>query len=76
MTTQALGPIERTYHRYGFPKFTINTLIDESKSQAKIDEYKEQKARSDAQLAQQAVEAIQKQNENDNKSQRKRNSYC
>lgn len=63
LTTQALGPIERTYHRYGFPKFTINTLIDESKSQAKIDEYKEQKARSDAQLAQQTVEAIQKQNE-------------
>ena len=44
LTTQALGPIERTYHRYGFPKFTINTLIDESKSQAKIDEYKEQKS--------------------------------
>lgn len=35
LTTQALGPIESTYQRYGFPKFTINTLIDETKSQEK-----------------------------------------
>lgn len=63
LTEQALGPIEQTYQKLGFPKFTITTLVDESHSQEKIAEFKEKKALSDAQLAQQAVEAIQKQNE-------------
>ncbi|KLD60426.1 hypothetical protein WP50_10505 [Lactiplantibacillus plantarum] len=25
---QALGPIESTYHRLGFPKFSVHTMID------------------------------------------------
>ena len=61
LTNQALGPIEEEYHNVGFPKMTFSTVIDDSKSQAKIDEFKERKARSDAELAQKAMAAIQKQ---------------
>ncbi|KRN05375.1 DNA polymerase III PolC [Liquorilactobacillus sucicola DSM 21376 = JCM 15457] len=62
LTTQALGPIEQEYQKLGFPSFSIQTLIDASKSQKKINEFKERKAKSDAELAQKAVEAIKKQN--------------
>ena len=63
LTNQALGPIESTYHRLGFPKFSVHTMIDESASQAKIKEFHEQKARSDQALAQKAEAAIKKANE-------------
>ncbi|MTV81287.1 PolC-type DNA polymerase III [Secundilactobacillus folii] len=58
MVNQALGPIENRYEMYGFPKFSIHTMVDETASQAKIQEFKQQKAQNDAQLAQKAVAAI------------------
>ncbi|MEW2893297.1 hypothetical protein AB1A55_16150, partial [Lactiplantibacillus plantarum] len=63
LTNQALEPIESTYHRLGFPKFSVHTRIDESASQAKIKEFHEQKAKSDQALAQKAEAAIKKANE-------------
>lgn len=63
LVNQALGPIEDTYRKVGFPPQNITTLVDESASQDKIDEYKEKKAKSDAELAQKAIQAIQKQNQ-------------
>ena len=64
LVTQALGPIEETYRRIGFPERNITTLVDETASQDKITEYKEKKAKNDAQLAQKALLAIQRQNQN------------
>ncbi|MCH5461257.1 PolC-type DNA polymerase III [Lactobacillus sp. LC28-10] len=58
LVDQALGPIEDSYQSVGFPKFAIHTMIDESASQAKIQEFKQKKAQSDAELAQKAVAAI------------------
>ncbi|MFT8668332.1 MAG: PolC-type DNA polymerase III [Liquorilactobacillus hordei] len=63
LVNQALGPIEETYRQVGFPKFAIHTIIDESKSQKKIAEFKAQKAKDDEQLAQKAIQAIQQQNQ-------------
>lgn len=68
LTTQALGPIERTYREVGFPKFSIQTLIDESKSQEMIESIKKRKELDDAELAKKAIEAIQKQNEQKKKT--------
>ncbi|USS85429.1 PolC-type DNA polymerase III [Fructilactobacillus myrtifloralis] len=62
MTNKALGPIEATYQRVGFPKFTINTMVDESASQAKIAELKAEKKERDEKLAQQARAAMEKSN--------------
>lgn len=72
LTSQALGPIEDEYSKVGFPKLTFSTLIDDSKSQAKINEFKEKKAKSDAELAQRAMKAIKKQSEK-RKSKQKEN---
>jgi len=63
LSNQALGPIEDTYRNAGFPKFNIHVMIDESKSQAKIDEFKARQEKTDAQLAQQAAAAIEKANQ-------------
>ncbi|KRL04274.1 PolC-type DNA polymerase III [Liquorilactobacillus oeni] len=63
LVSQALGPIEETYQKAGFPKFAIHTLVDESQTQQKIAEFKQEKAKSDAKLAQKAVEAIKQQNQ-------------
>lgn len=63
LSNQALGPIESAYRRAGFPKFNIHVMIDESKSQAKIDEFKARQEKTDAQLAQQAAAAIEKANQ-------------
>ena len=63
LVTQALGPLEDTYRKVGFPSQNITTLVDESASQDKIAEYKEKKAKNDAELAQKAIQAIQKQNQ-------------
>src|SRR5699024_10343388 len=52
-----------TYRRAGFPKFNIHVMVDESKSQAKIDEFKARQEKTDAQLAQQAAAAIEKANQ-------------
>ena len=38
----------------GIPKMTFATIVDDSKSQEKINEFKERKAKSDADLAQKA----------------------
>lgn len=61
LVNQALSPIEEGYHNVGFPKMNFTTIIDDSKSQAKINEFKERKAKNDAELTQKAMEAIQKQ---------------
>ena len=71
LTTKALGPIEEEYQRLGFPKMTFATIVDDSKSQEKINEFKERKAKSDAELAQKAMAAIQKQNEKRKKAAQK-----
>jgi len=63
LTNQALGPLEATYRDAGFPKFNIKVMVDESKSQAKIDEFKARQEKNDAQLAQQAAAAIEKANQ-------------
>lgn len=62
LKNEALGKIEATYQNLGFPKFNLNVLLDETKSQAKIEEFKQKQALSDAELTKRAVEAIQKQN--------------
>lgn len=63
LVNQALGPIETQYQQYGFPQFSIHTMVDETASQQKIQEFKQQRAQSDAELAQKAVAAIKKANE-------------
>ncbi|ANZ63504.1 PolC-type DNA polymerase III [Secundilactobacillus paracollinoides] len=63
LVNQALGPIETQYQQYGFPRFSIHTMVDETASQQKIQEFKQQRAQSDAELAQKAVAAIKKANE-------------
>ena len=50
---------------------TFATIVDDSKSQEKINEFKERKAKSDAELAQKAMAAIQKQNEKRKKAAQK-----
>ncbi|GAA3603986.1 DNA polymerase III subunit alpha [Secundilactobacillus similis DSM 23365 = JCM 2765] len=63
LVNQALGPIENQYTTYGFPKFSIHTMVDESASQQKINEFKQQKAQHDAEMAQKAVAALKVANE-------------
>ena len=63
LTSTALGPIESTYKQYGFPEFSIHTIVDESDSQSMIKELKAKKEKSDAALAQKASQAILKQTE-------------
>ncbi|ETY74107.1 PolC-type DNA polymerase III [Lactiplantibacillus fabifermentans] len=63
LNNTALGPIESTYQALGFPKFSVHTMIDESASQAKIEEFHAQKAKSDQELAKRAEAAIKKANE-------------
>lgn len=63
LVNQALGPIEAGYCQLGFPKFAIHTMIDQSKSQEKIEQFKQQQEKSDEQLAQKALAAIQQQNQ-------------
>ena len=50
---------------------TFATIVDDSKSQEKINEFKERKAKSDAELAQKAMAAIQKQSEKRKKAAKK-----
>ncbi len=35
LVNQALGPIETQYQQYGFPQFSIHTMVDETASQQK-----------------------------------------
>lgn len=59
MVNQASGPIEDLYQRVGFPKFNIHTIIDESASEAQIQELKAQQEIQDAKLAAKAAKQIQ-----------------
>ncbi len=45
MTNTALGPIEDTFQRAGFPNFTIHTIVDESSSQQNIQALKRKRSR-------------------------------
>ncbi|KRK58738.1 PolC-type DNA polymerase III [Fructilactobacillus fructivorans] len=56
---KALGPIEATYQKIGFPKFSIHTMVDATSSQAKIDDLKKKKQQRDVELAQKAMKAMQ-----------------
>ena len=69
LTTTALGPIESSYQQYGFPEFSIHTIVDESDSQSMIEELKAKKEKNDAILAQKASQAILKQDEKRQKKQ-------
>ncbi|MEJ6400724.1 PolC-type DNA polymerase III [Nicoliella lavandulae] len=63
LVNSALGPIEDTYHRCGFPEFNIHTFVDQNETQAKIQEFKNNKAENDAKIAQKAINAIKAANE-------------
>jgi len=58
MTNTALGPIEDTFQRAGFPNFTIHTIVDESSSQQNIQALKKKNEAANAQLVKKANEAI------------------
>ena len=68
LTGQALGPIESKYVEVGFPKFSIHTMVDETASQAKIQEFKQQKEKKDSELAKKAAIAIEQANQKRSKS--------
>lgn len=68
LVNQALGPIEAGYQDLGFPKFVIHTMVDQSKSQQKIEEFKQRQEKSDEALAQKALAAIQQQSQQKKKS--------
>ena len=55
LTQKGLELIERTYQDLGFPHFRIKTYIDESASQAKINELKAKHEEADAKLAAKAM---------------------
>ncbi len=71
---QALGPIEEAYQRVGFPRFSIKTLVDQTKSQEKIQQLRSEKAKNDQELARRAMEAIKKQNQQHQKAAKPQNS--
>lgn len=56
LVNQALGPIEEAYQRVGFPRFSIKTLVDQTKSQEKIQQLRSEKAKNDQELARRAME--------------------
>ncbi|MCT6822473.1 MAG: PolC-type DNA polymerase III [Apilactobacillus sp.] len=56
---QALGAIEANYQNLGFPEFHINVFIDETASQERIKQFKIEREKKDAELAQRAMKAIQ-----------------
>ncbi|ANZ58103.1 PolC-type DNA polymerase III [Fructilactobacillus lindneri] len=62
MTNKALGPIEETYQKVGFPQFSIHTMVDETESQAQIQHLKAEKKERDEKLAKQARESMNKAN--------------
>ncbi|MHA8263073.1 PolC-type DNA polymerase III [Lactobacillaceae bacterium Melli_B3] len=63
LVNSALGPIEEEYQHCGFPAFTIHTFVDQSESQAKIQEFKDQKEQNDAEIAKKAIDAIKQANQ-------------
>ena len=74
LVNQALGPIEEAYQRVGFPRFSIKTLVDQTKSQEKIQQLRSEKAKNDQELARRAMEAIKKQNQQHQKAPKPQNS--
>lgn len=67
LVNQALGPIEESYQRVGFPKFGIHTMIDESASEAQIQALKAERAKKDAELAAKAAAQIKASNRQQSK---------
>ena len=62
MNNKAIEPILSTYQKAGFPKFTINTMVDETESQERIKELKAAKKERDEKLAKKAQVAAAKAN--------------
>lgn len=57
--TKLLGKIEEGYQQVGFPAFHIHTLVDQSASQAKIEELKAKQQKADEELVKQARAQIE-----------------
>ena len=62
MNNKAIEPILSAYQKAGFPKFTINTMVDETESQERIKELKAAKKERDEKLAKKAQVAAAKAN--------------
>lgn len=71
LTQKALSPIEQAYQDLGFPRFKLHPFIDQSASQAKIEELKAKHEKDDAALAAKAAALIKK-NEAEKASQKKK----
>ena len=62
LTKKALTTIEAQYQLVGFPRFKIHPFVDQSASQAKIQELREKHEAADAALAAKAMAQIKKKN--------------
>ncbi len=60
LAQKALDKIEKSYQELGFPKFKIHPFVDQSASQAKIEELKAKHEKADAALAAKAAARIKK----------------
>ncbi len=60
LAQKALDTIENSYQELGFPKFRIHPFVDQSASQAKIEELKAKHEKADAALAAKAAARIKK----------------
>ena len=60
LAQKALDKIEKAYQELGFPKFRIHPFVDQSASQAKIEELKAKHEKADAALAAKAAARIKK----------------
>ena len=60
LAQKALDKIEKSYQELGFPKFRIHPFVDQSASQAKIEELKAKHEKADAALAAKAAARIKK----------------
>ncbi|WP_302117276.1 PolC-type DNA polymerase III [uncultured Limosilactobacillus sp.] len=60
LAQKALDAIENSYQELGFPKFRIHPFVDQSASQAKIEELKAKHEKADAALAAKAAARIKK----------------
>ena len=59
LMSEAIGQIEETYVQFGFPKFRIHTMVDESASAAQIQALKEAQDKRNVELAAKAAAQTQ-----------------
>ncbi len=60
LKNQYLPPVEKAYQDFGFPRFTIDPIIDEATYTQKMTEFQAKKEEAELLLAKQASENIQK----------------